>query len=199
MTPRLPLLPLTAIALALAACAPAPVDAGAGANGEPAAPAAAATATTTAAAPAAAVPPTLARPAAGADPVAAALPRVLVHKSPTCGCCTAWVTHMQQAGFPVDVVATDDLDSVRKKAGVPAGKASCHTAVVEGYFVEGHVPAEDVARLLRERPDARGLTVPGMPVGSPGMEVPSGAVQPYSVLLVGHDGTTSEFSRHAEP
>ncbi len=192
MTSRLPLLPLTALALALAACAPAPVDAGAG---EPAA----ATTTATAAAPAATVPPPPASPSATADPVAAALPRVLVHKSPTCGCCTAWVAHMQQAGFPVDVVETVDLEAVRKKAGVPAGKASCHTAVVEGYFVEGHVPAEDVARLLRERPDARGLTVPGMPVGSPGMEVPSGAVQPYAVLLVAHDGTTTEFSRHGEP
>jgi hypothetical protein len=73
---------------------------------------------------------------------------------------------------------------------------SCHTAEVEGYFVEGHVPVEDIRRLLRDRPDAKGLTVPGMPAGSPGMEVPSGEVQPYEVLLIGRDGSTSVFSRH---
>jgi hypothetical protein len=126
----------------------------------------------------------------------AGLPRVRVHKSPTCGCCSAWVQHMQLAGFAVEVVETDDLEPVRKRVGVPVGKASCHTAEVDGYFVEGHVPADDVKRLLRERPAARGLTVPGMPVGSPGMEVPSGETQPYAVLLVGEDGGTSEFARH---
>lgn len=127
-----------------------------------------------------------------------ALPRVTVHKSPTCGCCSAWVEHMRGAGFEVDVVDTEDLETIRKAVGVPAGKASCHTAQVDGYFVEGHVPAADVVRLLRERPAAKGLTVPGMPIGSPGMEIPSGLVQPYSVLLVGEGGSTREYSRHGQ-
>ena len=95
----------------------------------------------------------------------AALPLVLVHKSPACGCCEAWIDHMKEAE-------------------------------VAGYFVEGHVPAADVKRLLAERPAAKGLTVPGMPAGSPGMEVPDGTVQPYDVELVAEDGTTSVFSRH---
>ena len=129
---------------------------------------------------------------------APATPRVLVHKSPTCGCCAGWVKHMEASGFAVEVVETHDLEPVRKDVGVPVGKASCHTAPVEGYFVEGHVPADDVKRLLAERPDARGLTAPGMPIGSPGMEVPSGATPGYAVLLVADDGTTSEFARHGD-
>lgn len=125
------------------------------------------------------------------------LPRVTVHKSPSCGCCSAWVDHIRQAGYPVDVMdGEEDLTPLKLALGVPAGQGSCHTAIVEGYFIEGHVPAEDVVRLLAERPDARGLTVPGMPVGSPGMEVPSGEVQPYTVFLVNHDGSTTPFSEH---
>jgi hypothetical protein len=143
-----------------------------------------------------AAPAVAAGPAATAAP--SALPRLTVHKSPTCGCCSAWVGHMREAGFEVDVVETHDLESIRKAVGVPAGKASCHTAQVDGYFVEGHVPAADVMRLLRERPEAKGLTVPGMPIGSPGMEIPSGLVQPYSVLLVGDGGSTREYSRHGD-
>jgi len=85
---------------------------------------------------------------------------------------------------------------VKQRVGIPYGKGACHTAEVDGYFVEGHVPIDDVKRLLRERPDAKGLTVPGMPMGSPGMEVPSGQVQPYAVLLVARDGSTSVYSRH---
>ena len=139
-----------------------------------------------------------ARAAASPAAVDAALPRVLVHKSPTCGCCAGWVKHMEASGFAVEVVETHDLEPVRKDVGVPVGKASCHTAQVDGYFVEGHVPADDVKRLLAERPDARGLTAPGMPIGSPGMEVPSGATPGYAVLLVADDGTTSEFARHGD-
>lgn len=130
-----------------------------------------------------------------ASPVAQ-LPLVLVHKSPTCGCCTAWVAHMRKAGFPVDVRETPDVTPVKRRVGVPAGKESCHTAIVGGYFVEGHVPAADVKRLLAEKPDAKGLAVPGMPLGSPGMEVPGGQTQPYAVELVKRDGSSEVFSRH---
>lgn len=127
---------------------------------------------------------------------AGALPMVIVHKSPTCGCCGAWVEHMRSAGFEVEVRESDDLDPIKKSLGVPADKASCHTAQVGDYFVEGHVPADDVKRLLAEHPDARGLAVPGMPAGSPGMEVPAGSEQPYSVDLVASDGSSSPFAQH---
>ena len=138
-------------------------------------------------------------PAAPAmTPVDASLPLVVVHKSPSCGCCVAWVEHMQHAGFAVEVRNVDNLDPVKTRVGVPAGKGSCHTAEVGGYFVEGHVPADDIKRLLAERPDAKGLTVPGMPMGSPGMEVPDGRVQPYTVELVGRDGATSAYAQHGD-
>lgn len=124
------------------------------------------------------------------------LPGVTVHKSESCGCCKLWVERLRDGGFPVQVRNEDNLNAVKQRVGIPYGMGSCHTAEVEGYFVEGHVPVEDIKRLLRERPDAKGLTVPGMPAGSPGMEVPSGQVQPYEVLLVGRDGSTTVFSRH---
>ena len=124
------------------------------------------------------------------------LPGVTVHKSATCGCCQLWVDRLRGAGFTVEVRNEDNLNDVKQRVGIPYGMGSCHTAEVAGYFVEGHVPIEDVQRLLHERPDAKGLTVPGMPAGSPGMEVPSGQVQPYEVLLVGRDGSTTVFSRH---
>lgn len=130
--------------------------------------------------------------------IAAALPVVLVHKTPTCGCCGAWVEHMRAAGFPVQVEERADLEPVRQRLGVPYGKGSCHTAQVGGYFVEGHVPADDVKRLLAERPRARGLVVPGMPLGSPGMETPDGRVQPYTVERVEPDGTTTAYARHGQ-
>jgi hypothetical protein len=178
------------LALAVAACTQAAPPAADTAAAAPSATAAAQAVRADEAAPVATPTP------ADRSPVATTLPRVVVHKSPTCGCCSLWVQHMQHAGFAVDVVETDDLESVRRHVGVPVGKASCHTAQVDGYFVEGHVPADDVKRLLAERPAARGLTAPGMPAGSPGMEVPSGATPGYSVLLVATDGTTREFARH---
>lgn len=127
-----------------------------------------------------------------------ALPRLVVTKTPTCGCCHLWVEHMQQAGFQVEIHDVDDLGPVKERVGVPYGKGSCHTAEVDGYFVEGHVPAGDVKRLLAERPAARGLTVPGMPMGSPGMETPDGRVQPYVVELVAKDGSTLPFAQHGQ-
>lgn len=127
-----------------------------------------------------------------------ALPLVVVHKSPTCGCCHLWVEHMRQAGFTVEVRDTDDLNVVKERVGIPLGKGSCHTAEVGGYFVEGHVPAGDVKRLLAARPDAKGLVLPGMPAGSPGMELPDGRVDPYTVELVGRDGATTPYASHPE-
>lgn len=132
------------------------------------------------------------------SPAPATLPRLLVHKSPSCGCCGHWVEHMREAGFAVEVRDVDNVHTVKERVGVPAGKASCHTAEIAGYFIEGHVPAADVKRLLAEAPKARGLTVPGMPAGSPGMEMPDGRVQPYAVELVANDGSSTEFSRHGD-
>jgi hypothetical protein len=128
---------------------------------------------------------------------AASLPLVVVHKNPSCGCCESWITHMKAAGFPVEVRDVDNLNAIKTKVGVPYAKGSCHTAEVGGYFVEGHVPAADVKRLLAARPQAKGLTVPGMPAGSPGMEVPDGTVQPYDVELVALDGTTTVFAHYS--
>ena len=137
---------------------------------------------------------------AGADarpPAAMEPPLLEVHKSPTCGCCSAWVEHMKGAGFPVKVVETDDLGAIKSEVGVPYGLGSCHTARVGGYFIEGHVPAEDVKRLLFEKPAARGLTVPGMPIGSPGMEQ-GDRREPYDVLLVAKDGSTTVYAHHGD-
>jgi hypothetical protein len=111
---------------------------------------------------------------------------ILVHKDPNCGCCTGWVQHLEAAGFAVTVNETDKLQAVRKRLGVPADLAACHTAEVDGYVLEGHVPAVAVRRLLEKRPAATGLAVPGMPVGSPGME--GGEPQRYDVVLFGASG-----------
>ena len=134
-----------------------------------------------------------------ASPAVAApakMQQMVVHKSPTCGCCGAWVDHMRAAGFQVEVRETDDLHPIKERVGVPLGKGSCHTAEIGGYFIEGHVPAEDVKRLLAQKPDAKGLVVPGMPAGSPGMELPDGRSEPYTVELIGRDGSSTTFARH---
>ncbi len=123
------------------------------------------------------------------------LPLVIVYKSPACGCCLAWADHMRSSGFPVEIRDVQDLSPIKAEAGVPAGMGSCHTALVAGYFVEGHVPAEDVKRLLAEKPDALGLAVPGMPLGSPGM-VQGERRQAYEVLLVVRGGSTSVFTSY---
>ncbi len=104
---------------------------------------------------------------------------ILVHKDPNCSCCSGWVKHLKDAGFAVTVEETTDLEPVRKRLRVPADLAACHTAEVDGYVLEGHVPATAVRRLLKERPTAIGLSVPGMPAGSPGME--GGTPRPYDV------------------
>ncbi|MFZ5635583.1 MAG: DUF411 domain-containing protein [Pseudomonadota bacterium] len=130
--------------------------------------------------------------------VATTMPRILVHKSPSCGCCGSWVEHLRKSGFVIAVRDIDDLGPVKTRLGVPYGKGSCHTAEVDGYFIEGHVPAEDIKQLLAERPAAKGLTLPGMPVGSPGMEASDGRVDPYTVELVRENGTTVPFRRHPD-
>ncbi|WP_200947033.1 DUF411 domain-containing protein [Lysobacter sp. Root494] len=141
--------------------------------------------------------PATATSAASISPVAQpTLASILVHKNPSCGCCELWVEHLRKAGFEVAVRDEDDLNAVKERLGVPYGKGSCHTAEVGGYIVEGHVPVEDIKRLLTEKPDARGLVLPGMPLGSPGMEVPDGSVKPYTVELVKRDGNTVAFAEH---
>lgn len=114
---------------------------------------------------------------------------ITVHKDPNCGCCTGWVHHLQKNGFVTKVIETSQLDAVKNRLGVPNGLASCHTAEVAGYIIEGHVPAAAIRRLLAEKPKARGLAVPGMPIGSPGME--GGAPETYEVMLFGPQGQQS--------
>ena len=129
--------------------------------------------------------------------LAAAEGPVEVWKSATCKCCINWVKHLEANGFAVKVNAADPsmLDRIKRQSGIGENLASCHTAKIGGYVIEGHVPAPDIKRLVAEQPDALGLTVPGMPVGSPGME--QGAeTEPYDVLLIKKDGTTEIFARH---
>lgn len=126
---------------------------------------------------------------------ASSLPEVEVFKNPDCGCCGAWVEHLKAAGFPVKVHETPDTSTVRKRHGIPDEFGSCHTGLVSGYAVEGHVPAEDIKRLLAKKPAAAGLSVPGMPVGSPGMEVGS-RKDPYQVLLIDKAGRSSVFATY---
>lgn len=123
------------------------------------------------------------------------LPAVAVYKSPTCGCCGDWVDHLKAAGFAVKVIEVDDTSAARKRLGMPAEVGSCHTGLVGGYVVEGHVPAKEIKKLLNTRPSAIGLAVPGMPVGSPGMEV--GTQQDaYDVLLIDKQGRKSVFAHY---
>ena len=125
----------------------------------------------------------------------AGLPKVVVSKDPSCGCCSGWVEHLKAAGFPVEVRETSEINRLKVRLGVPNALASCHTAEVSGYVVEGHVPADAVKRLLAEKPRAKGLAVPGMPVGSPGMEVAGEENDTYEVVLFGPSGQKS-FARY---
>ncbi|MGB3612404.1 MAG: DUF411 domain-containing protein [Elainellaceae cyanobacterium] len=119
-----------------------------------------------------------------------------VFRSPTCGCCGKWIEHMEAAGFRVKDEITEDMTAVKQQYGVPANLASCHTTLVGGYVVEGHIPVTDVQRLLTEKPDIAGIAVPGMPIGSPGME--SGDyVEPYTVFSFSEDGSTAAFAEHS--
>ena len=125
----------------------------------------------------------------------AAGPTVEVFKSPTCGCCANWVKHLEANGFTTKVTDVEDMTQIKAKYGVPGRLQSCHTAVVNGYVLEGHVPAADVQRLLKERPSVAGVAVPGMPIGSPGMEQGS-LVQPYNVMTFDKQGQTNVFASH---
>jgi len=135
----------------------------------------------------------------GVTPVAAAdtPSSVEVWKSATCKCCGAWVKHLEANGFAVTVndVDTSALTALKRQIGIGDKLASCHTGKIDGYVVEGHVPAADIKRLVSEKPDAAGLTVPGMPIGSPGMEV-GDTREPYDVLLIKKDGATEVFAKH---
>ena len=130
-------------------------------------------------------------------PAAAArlTPEVEVFKSPSCGCCGQWVEHMRASGFVVKVTEVTDTAATRKRLGVADRFASCHTATVGGYVLEGHVPAADVKRLLATKPKALGLAVPGMPPAAPGMDIP-GRKDPYQVLLVDASGTSRVFANY---
>ena len=121
-----------------------------------------------------------------------------VWKDPNCGCCKDWISHMEQNGFKAKVFETGN-NAARARLGMPQQLGSCHTALVQGYVIEGHVPAQDIQRLLKEKPQALGLAVPGMPIGSPGMDGPAygGRRDRYEVLLVLQDGSTRVFQRHA--
>ena len=124
-----------------------------------------------------------------------AQPVVTVYKSETCGCCNDWVDHLKEAGFEVTAMNRDDMNSVKSQLGVPVQLASCHTAVVGKYVVEGHVPAASIRRLLDEDANIRGLAVPGMPTGSPGMEVPGQPAERYDVIAFSTEGT-AVFDRY---
>ena len=120
---------------------------------------------------------------------------VTVFKSPTCGCCKEWVEHLRRHAFTVVSKDTSDVSSVKRTAHVPANLYSCHTAFVNGYVVEGHVPAEDIQRLLKDKPKIAGIAVPGMPAGSPGMEA-GPRKDAYEVVAFKRDGTTSVYAKH---
>lgn len=134
----------------------------------------------------------LSAPAAWAAPAA---PTIDVYKSPTCGCCVKWIDHLEANGFTVRSHDTGNLAQHKQRLGIPAGYQSCHTAEVGGYVIEGHVPAGDIKRLLKDKPQARGLTVPGMPVGSPGMEQGSHK-DAYEVILLDKNGAPQVYSRY---
>ena len=124
--------------------------------------------------------------AASCSKPAEAAPIVTVYKTPTCGCCKSWVEHLEEHGFEVKTVDQTDLSGIKRQHGVPAAMESCHTGVVAGYAVEGHVPADVIRRLLKERPPVKGIAVPGMPQGSPGME--TGVKEPYEVYTFDRTG-----------
>lgn len=118
---------------------------------------------------------------------------MVVYKSPTCGCCVEWIKHMQKAGFNVEARDMRDMGSVKARLGVPSTVTSCHTSVIDGYVIEGHVPAPYVKELLEEKPELSGISVPGMPIGSPGMEGPN--AQPYEIVTFHNKEVTGIFAR----
>ena len=125
-----------------------------------------------------------------------ALPEVTVYKSATCGCCSKWITHLENEGFKVVSHNKEDMNIIKKEAGLQPGLASCHTAFVDGYVIEGHVPASDIKRILTQKPAVLGLTAPGMPQKSPGMQPEGSAPQGFDVLAFDKSGQTTVFKRY---
>jgi hypothetical protein len=130
-------------------------------------------------------------------PASAASRTITVYKDPNCGCCNGWVEHLKAAGFTPTIVASTDRTALQSRYGLRPEDGSCHTGVIGPYLIEGHVPADDIKRLLKEAPKASGLAVPGMPIGSPGMEMTDGSREPYDVLLLKGDGSTAVFTRYS--
>ena len=126
-----------------------------------------------------------------------AQPSITLMRSPSCDCCSRWGEQTAAAGFAVRDVVTEAIDQVKHQNGIPEALSSCHTALVEGYVIEGHVPAPSIQRLLKERPDIQGLTAPGMPMGSPGMDGPGIIPEPFDVLAITSDGNTHVFDRYS--
>ena len=122
-------------------------------------------------------------------------PVIDVYKSPTCGCCNKWIDHLKANGFTVRAHDTENVQAHKVRLGVPPGYGSCHTAEVNGYVIEGHVPAKEMKRLLKEKPRARGLVVPAMPAGSPGMEI-GDRKDAYDVFLVNRDGSSRTYAQY---
>lgn len=118
-----------------------------------------------------------------------------VYRSPTCGCCGKWIAHVKQNHFAIKDIVSDDMQAIKQKFGVPEKLASCHTAIVDGYVVEGHVPAADIEKLLQTKPDVVGISAPGMPMGSPGMEM-GGKQDDYAVVSFDKAGNVQVFSEH---
>ena len=125
------------------------------------------------------------------------LPKLMVFKSATCGCCAAWIEHIKKAGFFVEAknLTQESLSELKRRSGISLELSACHTAFINNYFVEGHVPAQDIKSLIFQKPNALGLTVPGMPIGSPGMEM-GDKIDTFDTLLVKRDGSSKVFRRH---
>jgi hypothetical protein len=118
-----------------------------------------------------------------------------VYRSPSCGCCGGWIEHAKKQGFEITDVKTDDMEAIKKQHHIPSDLASCHTAIIDGYVMEGHIPADDIKRFLKQKPNLAGLTVPGMPLGTPGME--SGDIkQPFDIIALGKKGEVEVFKSY---
>ncbi|GAB1543561.1 DUF411 domain-containing protein [Scytonema sp. NUACC21] len=120
---------------------------------------------------------------------------ITVYRSPYCSCCGGWVEHMQKHGFKIKDIKTDEIEAIKQKYNLPPQLASCHTAIVDGYVMEGHIPADNIKRLLKQKPNVAGLAVPGMPVGTPGMEMGS-KKQPFAVMAFDSNGDVTVFQEY---
>lgn len=122
---------------------------------------------------------------------------ITVYRSPSCGCCGVWIEHMKKHGFQITDIKTEEIDAIKEKYDVSADLVSCHTAVIDGYVFEGHIPADDLKRFLTEKPDFKGLAVPGMPIGTPGMESAK-IKQPFTVFAFNHQGQKTVFNSYEQ-